>query len=292
MSCGRVPHGNNRLFKDIEMTLSATWRGHVDVWRNNGIAPPWVPTFEDVTLMQNAFNEGVPSGRKARVLILGVTPAIVMARWLEDCEMKAADYDRDMIEALWPADAGHRAEAVCADWSALPFADDHFDLVVGDGSFCALPDMTHYPSVLAEILRVKRKAAPIITRFFVRPDALPTFHDIVSADGTLLLPDHDPTELRFLTILAACDPDGLLDHKAIAGKITSQWGNLDKYIAGMCPDEQSATAFRLTLERKSCLNFPTFRQIDEQVAQFGLRATAYVPSYRVGVCCPTIRFDG
>lgn len=274
------------------MTLSATWRGHVNVWRNNGIRPPWVPTFEDVTLMQRAFSEGIPSSRKARVLILGVTPAIVMARWLEDSEIMAADYDKDMIDALWPADAGNRTQAVCADWSALPFPDDHFDLVVGDGSFCALPELTHYPAVLAEILRVKRKAAPIITRFFVRPDASPTFHHIVSEDGILMLPDHEPSELRFLTLMAACDPDGVLDHQTIAEKIRRQWGDLDRYIAAAWPDEQAAAMFRLVLERKQCLNFPTYRQIDEQFAPFGLRGTAFVPSYRVGACCPTIRFDG
>lgn len=274
------------------MTLSATWRGHVHVWKNNGIGPPWVPNFEDVTLMQDAFLESGHSGSGMRVLVLGVTPAIVMARWLERFEIRAADYDKDMIEALWPADAGDRAEVVCADWSDLPYPDDHFDLVVGDGSFCALPSLAHYPAVLAEIMRIKRKAAPIIVRCFVRPEVPPTFHDIVSSAGTLLLPDYEPVELRFLTLMAACGSNGVLDHQAIAGKISQEWGDLDQYIAGMCPDKGNEALFRLALERKTRLNFPTYRQIEEQFAIFGLLGKARVPSYRVGEYCPTIRFDG
>ena len=223
---------------------------------------------------------------------MGVTPAIVMAPWLEGCEIKAADYDREMVDALWPADAGDRAEAICADWAALPFPDGHFDLVLGDSSFCALPSLSAYPAVLAEILRVKRQLAPIIARFFMRPTKPLTFMDIVDADGTLLLPDHDPTELRLLTVMASCDPDGAMSYQKLASKIRQQWGDLDSYVAAVSPDEREEAEFRLITELTQCLNFPTYRQIVEQFAPFNLNPTIFEPTYRLGNFCPIIRFDG
>lgn len=274
------------------MTLSATWRGPLRIWETGSIRPPMVPTHEDISLMQKACAESLPVNHKTRVLVLGVTPAIVMAHWLEGCDIKAADYDKDMIDALWPADAGDHVEAICADWTELPFPDDHFDLVVGDGSFCALPSLDAYPAVLAEILRVKRRSAPINARFFMRPAEPLTFQDIVDVDGTLLLPNHDPTELRLLTAMAACDPDGAANYQQIAPKIQQQWGDLDRYIAAAWPDEQDAAKFRHITELTQRLNFPTLRQIVDQFAPFNLSATLFEPSYRLGAFCPTIRFDG
>lgn len=273
------------------MTLSATWHGHAGEWKRAKVRAPWVPTRDDIALMRDACPASLIASNRARVLVLGVTPAIVLAPWPEGFEITAADYDQDMIDALWSAEAANRAEVIRADWAALPFPDDHFDLVVGDGSFCALPSLGHYPAVLAEILRVARPSAPIIARFFMRPDQPPTLHEIVSADSIALQVDHDPSELRFLTIMATCDPDGVMAHQKIAGKIQREWGDLDSYIAAVWPDEQEAATFRLAFERQQCLNFPTRRQIDEQFARFGLKGTAFTPGYRLGALCPTIRFD-
>lgn len=273
------------------MDVSSTWRGHVEVWRNNGMRPPWVPTFEDVLLMQNACPDRNMLNRDARVLVLGVTPAIVMARWLEGLTIKAVDFDQDMIDALWQPEAGDRAEAVCADWSAMPFPDDYFDLVVGDGSFCALPDLGHYDAVIAEVMRVKRSEAPILARFFVQQEEALSFSDIVDPLGRLLLEGFEATEVRFLTLMAACDPDGILDHQTIAAKIAQRWGNLERFIAAACPDENDAGMFRLILERQQRLNFPRLSQISLIFARHGLRMKVFQPSYRVGAFCPTLRFD-
>jgi hypothetical protein len=273
------------------MVLSSTWRGHSEVWRQNGVRPPWVPTEEDVLLMQRACPELASFSEKTKVLVLGVTPAVVMARWLEGFEVKAVDYDPDMIAALWQPEAGDRAEAICADWSAMPFPDDEFDLVVGDSSFCALPSLSHYRAVLAEIMRVKRPEAPIITRFFLRPDNPPAFSDIVDPGGTLLLKEHEQTELRFLTIMAACDPDGIMDHQQIAQKIRSRWGDLDAYIDAVSSDEAEASRYRLAMERTQCLNFPSLGQIRDQAGSCGLSPTVFLPTYRLAAFCPTIRFD-
>lgn len=273
------------------MDVSSTWRGHVEVWRNNGLRPPWVPNFEDVLLMQNACADRSMLNRDAKVLVLGVTPAIVMARWLEGFTIKAVDFDQDMIEALWQPQAGDRAEAVCADWAAMPFPDDYFDLVVGDGSFCALPDLGHYDAVIAEVMRVKRSEAPIIVRFFVQQEEVLSFSDIVDPLGRLLLQGFDPSELRFLTLMAACDSDGILDHETIAEKIAQRWGNLDQYIEAILPEETDAQMFRLILERRQRLNFPRLTQISPIFARHGLRTKVFQPSYRVGAFCPTLRFD-
>lgn len=274
------------------MVLSKTWHGLVDAWKNNGLRPPWVPTFEDVTLMRNACPKELFAQTKPRVLILGVTPALVLAHWLDGFEIKAADFDGDMIEAIWPKEENDRAEAVCANWANLPFPDDYFDLVIGDGSFCALPGQSHYPQVLSEILRVKSKSAPIIARFFVRQEPCHTFSDIVDLSGRLLFADHDASELRFLTVLASCNQDGTMDHELISGKMRRAWGDPERFIASAWPDEDQAKIFRLILERKQSLNFPTLKQIDQQVSLFGLRMTTHVPNYRLGKFCPTIRFDG
>jgi hypothetical protein len=136
-----------------------------EIWQT--IAPPYIPSAHDVELIQRACPSAIMAQDGApRILVLGVTPALVAAPWPERSEIHAVDYDQVMIDLHWRQAEGRHCH--CARWQALPFPDRHFDLVIGDGSFNSLPSLDAYAQVLDEIARVRRPSAPLIARFFMQ----------------------------------------------------------------------------------------------------------------------------
>ncbi len=274
------------------MTTISVWNGHLEQWKAGAVRPPFVPTAEDLSLLRQACPDALFEADMARVLILGVTPALVMAPWPQGFEIFAVDFDRAMIEALWSEAAAARAQVICANWADMPFPDDYFDLVVGDGSFCALPSLDAYPDVLAEIVRVKRNAAPIIARFFAQSDQPFSLLDLVHPDKGVATLDYTPSELRLLLLMALCQPDAKVDHRQLRQAITDNWGDPDAFVAAGWPQHEEAAKTHLMLASQQVLNFPTLAQVEVQFAPFRLKPTVLQPEYRVGAFCPTICFDG
>lgn len=266
-----------------------SWGAHVEGWKT--IRPPWTPCEEDIELALRICPKDLLLRDRVRVLVLGVTPRLVHAPWPSHFEIYAVDFDRGMIDVLWQEGASPRIHLACADWRNMPFPDGHFDLVVGDGSFCALPGLSHYSAVLAELQRVRRPGARIITRFFMQTQPRARLSDIADFEAGLRLPGLTAVELRFLTLIAVCGEDATMRHGEIAPMIESFWKDLESYIAAVWPEASDARDFRLLLERDQSLNFPTIAQITEQFAPFGLKPTVHFPGYAAGRFCPTIRFD-
>jgi SAM-dependent methyltransferase len=89
--------------------------------------------------------------------------------WPGGTGLIAADRSRAMIRSLWPGDVlGY--PAVCAEWTALPLPDRSQDIVIGDGSFNAMPDPSEHRALAATIGRTLRPGGLLLLRFFLRPD--------------------------------------------------------------------------------------------------------------------------
>lgn len=269
--------------------MGSNWGVNKSLWQS--IKPPLIPSAEDASLMWSACPAELLARDHARVLVLGVTPALVNMPWPAGFEICAVDFDPAMIETLWVDGQDARSSVICANWSAMPFPDDHFDLVVGDCSFCALPGLDAYQAVLSEIVRVKRDDAPIICRFFMQSTPRLTMHSVVEKLGDPLLSQCAPAARRLLIPIAVSGEDAAVTYNCVEDRIACEWGPFDAFLAAMGLDGEEEARSRLAFSLPHRLNFPTLAQITRQFAAAGLTPTVHVPGYPAGQFCPTIRFD-
>lgn len=264
------------------------WGGGKELWRN--IRPPLVPSQQDIDLLFDACGPELLQRSAARILVLGVTPGLISAPWPAGFELSAVDFDPMMIKALWPHEPPARATVFCADWKSMPFPDDHFDLVIGDCSFCALPSLADYAGVLSEVARVKKTDAPIICRFFMQSD--PRLDTATLPERCTAGPfaHFSGPEKNLLIAIAASGADAVTHYDQVIGYVEDIWGNFEDYVAalGQIPDEVARAQAVFALPHQ--LNYPSLAQITAAFGAFGLTPQLRVPDYPSGPFCPTIRF--
>ena len=156
--------------KSIPAT-GALWQAMARQWAL--LASPVRPCAQDIRLVAEVLgaetNLFTPAENR-RVWLLGVTPELAEAECLQGLEMVAVDRVRAMIDAVWPGDS-HRRRAVCADWLRAPFADESFDLVIGDGCLTHVAVPEGVASLLASVHRCLRPGGFLLLRQFCPPDA-------------------------------------------------------------------------------------------------------------------------
>jgi hypothetical protein len=221
-----------------------------------------------------------------RVLVLGVTPALVDLPWPMRAEVHAVDYDQAMIDMLWRPGSGRHCHR--ARWQEMPFPDGFFDLVVGDCSFNALPAPDDYADVLREIGRVRRAAAPLVVRAFVQSEPRLTLAGLASNADTVLA-GLRTAEVRLLIAIAAAKADGTLHFTDIPGRIREEWGDVEDYLAalGHLPADIERTKSLFVLDQR--LNYPTEHELAERFAPWFGRVEFAYPDYAVGRNCPNMR---
>ena len=264
------------------------WGGTDKIW--NSIRRPLVPCDSDLALIFDACGPDLLARQSARVLVLGVTPALVRAPWPAGFEICAVDFDPKMIKALWPEHPAGQSRIVCADWKSMPFPDDHFDLVIGDCSFCALPSLLDYRDVLAEVMRVKRSNAPIITRFFMQPETRLSLRELPKMVKVAPFSNFSPSEIRLLVGIAASGDDAVVKFDQIPQRVADEWGDFEAYIAALGQSGADAERTKATFSLRHQLNYPCLQQISEQFSAFGLALQLREPDYPSGHFCPTICF--
>jgi SAM-dependent methyltransferase len=105
--------------------------------------------------------------------MLGATPAVASMRWPAGMHLIATDWSGGMLSRVWPAkQAPAGASRVRGDWQALPYPDDAFDVVVGDGCYSVFEQPEHIDLLNAEVARVLRPGGTFCIRCHRRPDVL------------------------------------------------------------------------------------------------------------------------
>jgi hypothetical protein len=264
------------------------WGVSKEIWRT--IRPPLVPCEQDIELLFQACGPELLARPNGRVLVLGVTPALICAPWPTGFEFCAVDFDPKMISALWPDGLPERASVTCADWKEMPFPDDHFDLVIGDCSFCALPSLGDSFDVLKEVLRVKRSEAPIISRFFIRPDMDLSLRKLPDLIKEPRFSTFSPSEVRLLISISARGEDAVTKFDDVPKLIEEVWGNFDAYLVALGQMDVDAARTKATFSLPHRINYPSLEQIKGQFSAFGLSPQAHSPDYPSGLFCPTIHF--
>lgn len=263
----------------------SNWGTDEEIWQT--ISPPLIPAVQDIDLIRRTSAAALAAaGSAPRVLVLGVTPALIAADWLAGAEIHAVDYDDVMIELLWKPREG----AYChqARWQEMPFPDAHFDLVIGDCSFNALPGLADYDDVLREISRVRRPSAPVVARFFMQTEPRLTLPGLIA--GRAGMDGWSSAARRLAIAIAAAQADGNLNLSDIPARIREQCGDVDEFLAAMGQSPREIERAKSTYEIEQDLNYPSKSQINAQIGGYFPDISFAYPAYDCGALCPIVRF--
>jgi SAM-dependent methyltransferase len=265
----------------------SVWGGDEDLWP---VMPePLVPSRDDLALYRKACPPALLAEDAApRILVLGVTPALVNLPWPVRSEVHAVDYDEVMISALWHPREG--AHCHFARWQEMPLPDAYFDVVVGDCSFNALPSLDEYGDVLRQVARVRKPGAPLLTRFFLQSDPPPRI-DWVAAEATGALAHLRAASKRLLIMLACVEEDGSIHVPDVQVRVREQWGDFDAYLEAMGGTRADVELSKAVFGFDQRLNYPTERDVRQHFEPFFSDIRFQFPDSDVGRYCPIVRFE-
>jgi hypothetical protein len=156
------------------------WESHSRQW--DLVGAPLKPSAQDGVLMMELGTSCLGLSQTVkRIAILGVTPELIQLDWPQGVELEAFDHSEPMLQSVWAPNPKFASRVTLASWQALPVDDAHFDLVVGDGSFNALPSLVEYAPVFQELARISCDQAALVLRCFVRPDEAESMTEIKHA---------------------------------------------------------------------------------------------------------------
>lgn len=173
-------------------------------WSHFG--PPLRPSPSDTAVVQRVVAR---LRADARAVVLGLTPEIVGCEWPADVQLRAVDHSPQMIQALWPPARGPaHAEAVLADWCAMPIESGTIDLVAGDGCYVLFTYPQGYATLTSEVRRVLRQGGHFAVRVFLRPDEPESVADIARAMVAGKVGSVHALKLRLLAALHGASGEG------------------------------------------------------------------------------------
>jgi SAM-dependent methyltransferase len=164
-------------------TSESHWARHATQWKKVG--SPLRPVAEDAYLYWHAITSTLTESElaTARVLLLGVTPELASLPWPMGASMLACDSSFDMLQTVWPWNRfpGVYANALNADWRALPFAPGACELIVGDGCLNILSHADDYRQCAREFYRVLQPSSCLVLRLFCAPDVPESPEQVLAA---------------------------------------------------------------------------------------------------------------
>ena len=149
------------------------WSERIKHWHK--IMPPMRPHQGSISKQQQLLGD-----RDGKVLLLGMTPELHAAF----PEIHAVDREQAMIDNIWPGDTKHK-HATQADWFDIPLYANHYDAVVGDGSF-NMPRFHEETNLLMRrCLDWLRPGGIVAVRVFTRPEITPSIDQVMAATDTM-----------------------------------------------------------------------------------------------------------
>lgn len=128
------------------------WNKYSSLW--DIVGGPLRPGDEDIEIYKKEIS--------GKALLLGVTPEIRSLNVMGVC----IDNSLHMIENVQSDNKD--MPAICADWTNMPFKNDSFDTIVGDGALNVLSYLDDHVSVMKELSRVIVPGGKVLLRTFIR----------------------------------------------------------------------------------------------------------------------------
>jgi SAM-dependent methyltransferase len=177
----KTQHSGAQKFALTHPDAGTHWQTFAAQWALLG--PPLRPCAEDVSITQEmlaAEPEVFGAGAKRRAWLLGVTPEIATLNWPQGVELFAVERVQAMIGSVWSGDTDSR-HAICADWLRPPFADESFDLAIGDGCLTHVGFPDGLSRLLVSVRRCLRRDGYLMLRLFCRSDVAETPDAVIAA---------------------------------------------------------------------------------------------------------------
>lgn len=263
------------------------WQNHSRQW--NLVGAPLKPSAQDGVLMMKLVPTCLGASQPVRrIAVLGVTPELMQLDWPQGVELAAFDHSEHMLQSVWAPNPMFATHVTLASWQALPVDDAHFDLVVGDGSFNALPSLVEYAPVFQELARISCEKAVMVLRCFVRPDEAESMAQIQHAAMSGLVYSFHALKWRIAMSLAA------KDHGAVA--VREIYDTFEAYF-----DRESLariTGWPITVINTidaykmadTVYTFPTLAQWRDCCQPLWRVDQVLYADYELAQRCPTLRF--
>lgn len=264
------------------------WDKHATQWARVGA--PLRPSVADTALMRSAVESSIGNtDQLCSIGILGVTPELVGMAWPKKVTLFAFDHSALMIRDVWRPNLDVPSHVTLTSWQSLPQKSHSLDGLIGDNSLGALPSLSDYKLVFAELFRVLKPTGKLCLRCFIAPegsDSVAMIHNEVR-DGhiknfhvlklklAMTLSKH-PTYSVFVKDIHKLF-DTTFPNRMKLSELTT-WG-LDVI--------NTIDAYRGS---ETVYTFPTLEALKEVASPWFDIESISTPEYELGDRCPTLTF--
>lgn len=264
--------------------------GHWDrmsaYWRHVG--PPLRPSAADLAIYQRVVDDATASVvPPLRALVLGVTPELYGLGWPQDVRLRALDGSARMIAAVWPGASG---TALTGSWTAMPFADATFDLLLCDGGFGLLDHPAGQARLLDEAHRVLAPGGLFAVRLFAPQGRTGTMADILSDLDRGVIASLDALKLRLWGALQRNVVDGVRPREVVAC-ILDACGAWDRLAQRQGWPVEHVRALELHRASDACYHLIDAEDLVRMAcaeADGFIAAGTHRPAQAFGDCCPIV----
>lgn len=238
--------------------------------------------------MTAAIADRLQSGPPPRVLLLGATPELATLPWPSGTELVAVDRARAVLDNVFPTE-GVPAQTSClaADWLSLPFDDDRFDVVLGDGALTCLDYPEGYRGLARELRRVVVDDARVVLRIFTAPAHPESLDDLAPELRSAAV--HSFHALKWRIGMAIQGPErsvAVADILAAFERLVPDWPSTAAACGWSLRLIDTIEPYRQSAARYS---FPTIEEVRASLAADLAWIDSTHPSYELGDRCPTVR---
>jgi SAM-dependent methyltransferase len=264
------------------------WKRHAQQW--SLVRAPLRPSSEDIIFTRAAVAEWLRNTPRMdpTVLVLGVTQELCSLRVHGEGRMIAVDNSADMIRALWPPDAGPRAEVICANWHGIPLEKATIDLVLADGSFSALPFPTGYFDLCAELRRLLRPRGQCVIRCFAQSEKRETVEDVFADLSGGLIGNFHVLKWR-LAMALQLEAEAGVAVGSVWSALHATWPRLDLLARRFGWPEVEVQTIEAYRHGETRYTFPRLAQYLRLFPEAGFSVVKVAtPTYELGERCPTL----
>lgn len=262
------------------------WERMAALWRLVG--PPLRPAAADLAIFQDLADDLATSIRRPpRALVLGVTPELHGLRWPAGAQVRALDGSAQMIEAVWP---GASDTATVGSWTAMPFEDGSFDLLLCDGGVGLLDHAAGQARLLAEARRVLAPGGLFAARLFAPQGRTGTMAEIFGDLDGGRIASLDALKLRLWGAMQRSAAEGVRPREVVA-RILEACGSWERLAQRQGWPVEHVRALELHRSNTACYHLIDAEEFVRMACgdEGGFAAAGtHRPDHAFGDCCPVV----
>jgi len=129
--------------------------------------PPSAPSKSEKLAYDHFLKKALKGKRQPKVMILGVTPELRDIALKNNCEVISVDISKEMIKTMkgLVKNKKHKKDIILNDnWLTVPFKNNSFDVVMGDGPFTNIPSLPDVKKMLTKITKILKPDGYLLIR--------------------------------------------------------------------------------------------------------------------------------